>query len=804
MIVSAGPDSASIMLVGDFASSNDIINGFALSNIGATRQLFNDAGVHLDSCYRTLYIKDGLSYYGRAAKRSRIAIEEAFERAKPLDYKEILFNEIVSVSPSVVVPMGELSLKVLAGVKGIEKYRGSVLPPVLQLRERLKLPLRVIPTYSNKQLFDKWSNRVICSFDIQRILKHRNNNEPIKDNNLIWTATTVSAFRAYLARQKNPDFVTLDIETVGGILSCIGFSFDGHEGVCVPLIDKDIDLGNRTLLWFEVNRLLKSNIPKVNQNIKFDWSILQRYGFTVNNIIGDTMLGAHLLYPELPKKLAFWTSIYTEQPYYKDEGKEYNPKVHEKAQFYAYNAKDAIVTWNIHNEQKKELEESNLQYFYDTYTIPLMKLYKRIDERGLLVDLDVREQIIAKYETFANIKHKTIELLAGHPINLNAPTQVQKLVYEELKFPKHHKQDDAGLLHLTTEEDTLVDLMIFHPLENTMGEMGKNILGMIIDWRKITKILQYAKINLHPDNRLRTSYKLHGTETGRTSGGRSLDSMLRWKKDHFEQIKLGGSLQTLPKHGFKIGNQYYGRDLRDMFIATPGYVLVEGDLSQAEARAVALMAEDYELLASFDIPPGVHKLTASWIYRVPPEEIKKGTNEYHMGKIVRHAGNNNMKERTLSEQTHIDITEAKALLDKFHAASPRIRGIFHREIRDIVRKTHQLKTPFGRKRDFFAKIDENLYNEAIGYIQQSTISDATKFAMLRVDKRCPWAYFVYEGHDAGMAEVPEDRVDEYKAVWKEEAEKPIDWRQCSLPRDYDLVIPTEIEVGTCWGNMKGI
>jgi DNA polymerase-1 len=804
MIVSNGPDNADIMLIGDYPSKNDLANGFALSNLSYFRQVCSDNGLKIDSCYKTLFIKDEISYAGKAKKKFRLAVFEAIARAKPLDYEEIVYQEVLAVQPNVIVPLGELSLKLLAGVDSINKYRGSILPPVLYLRERLNKPLRIIPTFNNQQLAEDWSRRVIVSFDIKRVVANKDNTEPLKDNNIIWVTKTVQSFRNWLARIGTPEYIVFDIETICGILTCIGFSVDGKEGVCVPLIDQDIDSGNRTLLWYEVDKLLRSNIPKVNQNIAFDWEILERYGFRVNNIVGDTMLAAHLLYPELPKNLGFWTSMYTEQPYYKDEGRDFNPRLHDRNRFYAYNAKDAIVTWKIHKAQQNELKEEELDEFYALRTIPLMKLYKKINGKGILVDLKKREETIAKYTTFADIKRKTLEIIIGHTINLASPQQVQALLYEELKFPPKHKQDANGNMRLTTEEDALTDLLLFHAEDNVKRVLGKTILELIIDWRRVTKLIQYASIPIHPDNRLRTSYKLFGTETGRTSGGKSLDTLMYWEDKQLKQVQLGGSLQVLPKHGFKIGDQYYGRDLRDMYIAPPGKLLVEGDLSQAEARAVAVMAEDYALLKQFDIPPGVHKLTASWLYSIPADQIQKGTNEYHMGKIVRHAANNNMKEYTLSEQTHIPIVMSRELLSKIHQASPNIRGVFHREIRDIVKKTRRLRTPFGRRRDFFAKLDENLYNEAIAYIQQSTISDATKFTMVRVAERLPWAEFVYEGHDSAMAEIPEDKLDEYTKVYKEEAEQPIDFTFCSLSREYKLVIPCELEYGNSWGQMKGI
>ena len=801
MIVANGPDAAEIMLVGDYASKTDVQIGSALNNLSGIKQIFGDNGFNIDQCYKTLYIKNGLSYYGKAKKLFNKAIFDALK--EPINYQSILFNEIKEVQPNVIVPLGELALKILADVSGIEKYRGSILPlnPIIQ--SQLLKPIRVIPTYPPQRLFEDWSCRVIANFDIQRILSYRSRMDPLVEPGNLWICKTVDAFRSFLKRQNNREFVTFDIETVAGFLTCISFCFDGNESICVPLTDRDMDPGNRTLLWAEVNKVLKSSIGKVNQNIKYDWTILERFGFNVQNIIGDTMLAAHLLYPELPKRLDFWTSIYTTQPYYKDEGKGFDPRKHNKSQYYFYNAKDSLVAWQIHKAQQTELEEANLTPFYNNYTIPLMKLYKKIDDHGMLVDVEKREFIIAKYLAFADLKQRTIEIMCGHPVNLNSPAQVQKLIFEELKFPKRHKQSAEGELRLTTDEDSLVDLILFYPLDNIMKEQGAEILQMIVDWRKIMKIVQYSSIPIHPDNRLRTSYKLHGTNSGRSAGGGSLDSLLEWDDGKLVQIKLGGALSTLPKHGFKIGSQYYGRDIREMFIPRPGYVLIEGDLSQAEARAVAVMAEDYELVKAFDVYPGVHKLTASWIYDCKPEDIQKGTNEYHMGKTVRHAGNNNMKEWTLSEQTHISITAARELLEKFHRKSPNIRGIFHKEIRDIVRQTRQLVTPFGRKRDFFSKLDENLYNQAIGYIQQSAISDQIKFAMLRVEARLPWVEFIYEGHDSAMSEVPENKIDEYCSVYTEETQKPINFSRCSLSRDYDLLIPVELEIsGTNWNEMR--
>src|SRR6185369_9408780 len=98
--------------------------------------------------------------------------------------------------------------------------------------------------------------------------------------------------RHYDRTIKEGGFLTFDIETYFQIPICISFCFDGFESVCVPLVDSSIDRDNRTLMMELVAKLLASPIPKVNQNIKYDWKIMERWQFYVNNVVGDTMLAA--------------------------------------------------------------------------------------------------------------------------------------------------------------------------------------------------------------------------------------------------------------------------------------------------------------------------------------------------------------------------------------------------------------------------------------------------------------------------------------------------------------------------------
>jgi hypothetical protein len=113
-----------------------------------------------------------------------------------------------------------------------------------------------------------------------------------------------------------------------------------------------------------------------------------------------------------------------------------------------------------------------------------------------------------------------------------------------------------------------------------------------------------------------------------------------------------------------------------------------------------------------------------------------------------------------------------------------------------------LVSPHGRRRQFFNKWGRDLWKEAYAQIPQATVSDQTKFAMLQGRRRIPgylkdW-FFLLESHDSALALVRDELVPEYIKVMTEEFERPIDFKNCTLSRDYKLVIPAETVVGKRW------
>jgi uracil-DNA glycosylase len=794
-----GLSGAPIIFIADGAAGEDIQTGYAISGRAEQtyRRYCKDANLSYDNAWHTALIKD----------RINLNVPEANRELVTDAYKTILFNEIKSIRPRVIVPLSELAFEFTTGLRGIRKFRGSVLP---SRADFLGEPVRVVPIlglypYLNEQPKQHFITRI----DFAKLPKALAQYGPIKEVGHVWICKSAAALREYIERQyEQSSFLTFDIETFAGIPTCISICFDGREACTVPLIDSRFSLDERSLLAHLVAKLLASPKAKVNQNVKFDWRKLERFNFRVANVAGDTMIAAGILYPEFPKNLGFLTSIYTEMPYFKDEGKDFNPESNRRDQLYLYCAKDALATHIIYTKQQEEIEELNVQFVYHS-TIALLPLYKRIEEVGIRIDVEARDSLRAKYQSRFDIQAYKLKSLTNHrDLNPLSPTQLRKIVFEELGYSAVKGVRTTKKGTLSVDEDTLELLLWQSTPKNCNPILGRDILKTIIACRKLHKVLEYIMTPLHPDGRMHQETNLVGTDTGRTSASSSSDYLIVATKDGTKLVNPGRSFQTIGKHGFELEGETLGKDMRKMFVPSRGYRFVECDLSGAEARVDAVLANDFDILAVFDTPTGIHRLTGSWVYNCPPEEIKKGVlvggvDRYLTSKVVRHSAERNIKEQQLMLMIHQPISECIKLLARIHERQPNIRGVFHRDIIHQLKTHHCLVAPNGRRRDFFGRFDQDQINAAISDLPQGIVSDQLKFSLPATFEECDWARPLVEAHDGFLAEVPVGREHEYARVFKRNVEaRPIDFRKCSLSRDFQLVIPCEAESGDNWKEMK--
>jgi DNA polymerase len=792
-----GPFGARLAIVGEAPGATEDSSGKPFE--GAAGELMNgflrEAGINRNDCYVTNVVKF------RPPENDMKRLNEIGVNLAQATQE--LFDELHAVKPNCVLALGNTALHALTNKSGIKVYRGSVL-------RSSDFKLKVVATYHPAHLLRQagsevmdYAARAYVSLDYAKAARESLTAEyhvPERLLNVCRNSLDLYRFkRQYAGKWK----VAVDIETYKTIPTCVSFAFTRYHAISVPLInmvsEKDpiwIPRHELVQMWEFVAEIL--NDPRyelIGQNFKFDDAKLRSpCCFRPANIYADTMLMAHTLYPEFPLGLAFLASIWTDEPYYKTEGKEFDPRKDTYDRLYLYNAKDAAITFEVFEEQDKELDEVGLRDFYYNFVNKLHCAYRDMEQVGLLFDVDRNKELRSKYKSELKEAQSRLDEAVGRHINVASPKQINELLYRDMDLP--FRKD--------TSEDTII------ALANNVckDEAHKQTLADILLVRRIRKTLgTYLEARPDVDGRFRTSYKIVGAETGRTS-----TTILRAPVRFF---KSGLAFQTMTKHGDT------GSDLRSQFVADKGYVFVEIDSSQAEARVVALLANDLELLQLFDTTD-VHRLTSSWIFNCRPERV---TSELRfVGKTTRHAGNYGMGKGRLmqiintdAKKFHIDIqvSEWKAgqILDAFHNFSPKIRQVFHAEVVQALRDNDRiLVNPFGRRRQFFGRFDHELEKESFAQIPQSTITDNTKRALLDIRDRTAndvriWGSFAsttgicVEAHDALVGLVKETEIDTYLSYAVPAFETPIDFSGCTLPRGI-ISIPCEVKVGRNYKDLK--
>jgi len=808
-ISATGPPS-DIMIVGDYPTEEENTRGVAFEGgiRRFTNTLLSPYKWKVENSYCTHFIKVPIpGFKSKIAKVKKEALAKVFELQ---NWKHIIKEEIAAVKPKVILSFGELALTGITAEKSIHKHRGSILHIDPSLTE---LPINVVPCLSMRDIMEQ--NEIPYSYtqwDIGKVFELRKLNSLFQPKELVWIVRTPGELSKWWERGKEGRFLTLDIETHHGFITCISFCHDGYEAISVPLlVGNSMDGHSRGYLYKLIDEILKSKLPKINQNIKYDWSVLQQWGFDIHNIIGDTMLMQSTIYPELPKGLDFLCSIYSDQPYYKDEGKEYDPKIHSADKLLIYNAKDALVAWQTWDKQLNDAHTQGVKVFFFKNVMPAFFTFKKMEERGIRVDDQERKKLLNKYRPLFEENCTIINLIAGERINPLSPAQVGKFVYDILKCPKHSHTTDSGKQAYDTGEDTIEEIYI-----NEITDTGiKEVLKRLIFARKLGKVIQFLVNPISPDGRMRSSFRLGWAKTGRNTAGKSLEKgYVIGKKGKIEEIDLGGSFQTIPKHGFKFGKESFGKDLRRIFIPSPGYCFIEGDQAQAEDRVVCVLAEDWEGMEILNrttfrrnkngFKDDRHVLTAMLITGKAFEDIEYDDRQY-LGKEPRHAGNYDAGPGVLSVMTHFDKSRCKEILTRFHEISPKIRGIFHAQIKERIDQFRYLISPHGRRRDFFGRVEDPMYKQAFSTIPQATVSDHNKFTIISklVEKfPPPIAFPICESHDSLTFEVAIGAKDKFCESFLNAVRIPIDFNECCLKRDYQLVIPGEVTLGEIsWGEM---
>ena len=691
--------------------------------------------------------------------------------------------KVAKYEPKLILAVGETGLNALCCERGIGKWRGSFLFPH-------GLQTLVMPLYEPSRLFLDPALRYLTQIDFKKIAPYMAQSAlPIRTYTIKPTFQEARDYLLYLIEEVS--IFSLDIETDGGRrLACVGFCHAPYQAFVIPFFtsrtpNKSYWSHNEEKeLFLLLSRLLSDPTKTViYQNAIFDTTFLYENCriFSQTRVV-DTMALHQLLYPDFDKNLGLLTSIYTLDPYYKDEGKLAFKGQLNEAQYWTYNAKDADVTYRAYFEIARRIKLYGHEQTA-TYKSDLFPLVYRMGLRGITIDQPLRASLAAKTIERCKVILEILQTKVGYPLNPGSSKQLQAFLYGENNLPVKTKvrknkngdkkrtpaADEAALLSIRTEllgkpflPDTPQDEHRWWLLET---------IDLIRLYQKLNKLLTtYFLCPISNDGRMRSMWFIPGTETGRFSSKKFYDG-------------TGANLQNQPK----LCRAY-------MVPSSPEKILVNVDLKQADARVVAYESGDPALIALFQSGEDYHKANAKNIFGVASIDAVTG-GQRQRAKTGGHAVNYGAQGSRLAEAMEISLSEATLFRSLYLQTYPYISQ-WHRRVKNGLLKNRTIISALGYKRTFLTRIDHDTEKEALAFSPQSTVAQYINMGWMRFEALGYPARVLLQCHDSLLLEVDKALVDDLIPRLQECIEHPI-----VLTNGLIFTIPTDFEVGASYGKM---
>lgn len=243
-----------------------------------------------------------------------------------------LAEEIRVVKPNVILALGNTASWALLGRTGITKFRGTT-----DISSLTASGVKVLPTYHPSAVVRQWELRPTAIMDFLKAKRESEYPELRRPRREIWIEPTLEDLHVYRQRYIDGcEILSVDIETAGNTITCIGFAPNSKSGIVIPFLDtrrKERSFwptpSAEIEAWCYVKSICESPaIPKLFQNGLYDIAFLWRAnGIKVRGAIHDTMLLHHALQPEALKGLGYLGSIYTDEGAWKQmRGKSWTIK----------------------------------------------------------------------------------------------------------------------------------------------------------------------------------------------------------------------------------------------------------------------------------------------------------------------------------------------------------------------------------------------------------------------------------------------------------------------------------------------
>ena len=487
--------------------------------------------------------------------------------------------------------------------------------------------------------------------------------------------------------------------------------------------------------------LFAADIPKVSHNVKDLMRALLDAGLPAEGFVFDTALAAYLLDAtagkyDLPRLFVSYFNQELEKPVHlePDAFSHLGDRSAAWASLHSYGA--AIEA--LHGVLLPRLREQGMEKLYFDVELPLCRVLADMERSGFLVDGGALARFGADLSDTIRQLEQRIYAAAGQQFNINSPKQLGKVLFEDLGLP-HGKKTKTGW---STNADVLEKLKD-HPL-----------VADVLTYRQYAKLKStYAdgllKV-IDPDGRIRTSFQMTVTATGRLSSTEP-------------------NLQNIPTR------TDLGSKMREMFVAAPGHVLVDADYSQIELRLLAHISGDTAMQQAFLSGADFHTVTAARVFHVPQDQVTHQMRS--RAKAVNFGIVYGISAFSLSQDIGVTMQEAKEYMDRYFATYTGVKQ-YMTDVVDKAQEQGYVETLWHRRRALPELKSSNFNMRSFGERValnmpiQGTAADIIKLAMVRVHSRLDReglaARLIMQVHDELIVECPEEEAPRVEALLQQE------------------------------------
>jgi DNA polymerase I len=514
-------------------------------------------------------------------------------------------------------------------------------------------------------------------------------------------------------------------------------------------------------------------IGKLGHNAKFDMMVLAEQGITVNGLVSDTMIVAHLLGEGSVglKNLAFiklgveMTNI---EALIGKGAKQITMDRVDISLATAYAAADADMTFRLEQVLKPELVKQGpvMLKLFSEVEMPLVPVLLMMERNGMMLDKAILNDLSIALGEQIGVLEKQIYMEADHEFNINSPAQLGEVLANKFQIAAVRRGKDK----YSTEASILETLVPQYP-----------IAKLVLEYRQLTKI-KGTYIDALPqlvnpkDGRIHTSFNQTRTSTGRLS---STDP----------------NMQNIPVRG-ELGGQ-----VRQAFVAAPGFSLFAADYSQIDLRALAHLSGDTALVTAFCNDEDIHSATAQLLFGVEKNEVSKDMRRF--AKTINFGVIYGMSEYGLVQATELSREDASRFIKSYFEKYPGVTRYLD-SLKEKARKDGYVETLLGRRRYMGPDINsanrqvrEAAERMAINMPVQGTSADIIKVAMINLvremEKQRLKSRMLLQVHDELVFEVPEGEEGTMQKLVKEVMESAV-----------KLTVPVKVDTksGKNWGEMK--